>query len=126
MKTLVITFALTFITALSFAQFPQSDSPDSCCYISDDLRASIFMDEESLVNVKIAKYPGELIKIRVKENNKVLYQDRIKSQAIVKLKYDINQFPKGDYIFEIVKDKEVVFSQTIKFGYPIENYAKLK
>lgn len=126
MKTLVITLVLSFITSLSFAQFPQSDSPDSCCYISDDLRVAIFMDQEPLVNVKIAKHPGELIKVRVKENNKILYLDRIKSHEIVNLKYDISQFPKGDYVFEVIKDKKVVFTQTVRLGEAAENFALLK
>jgi len=124
MKTLVI--VLTLLTSLTYAQFPQSGIADSCCYISDDLRVAIFMDQESLVNVNIAKYPGELIKVRVKENNKILYNKRIKSQAIVKQKFDLQQFPDGEYIFEVVKDREVVFTQKIKLGESVENLAQLK
>jgi len=72
------------------------------------------MDNNSLVNVKVAKHVGDQVKIRVKENNKILYQKSYKSWALIDLKYDIGQFPMGEYTFEIVKDKEVVFAQTIE------------
>lgn len=72
------------------------------------------MDNNALVNVKVAKHVGDQVKIRVKENNKILYQKSFKSWALIDLKYDIDQFPMGEYTFEIVKDKEVVFAQTIK------------
>ena len=127
MKTLVLTLTLAILTTLSFAQFPQSEAPDSCCYIADDLRVAIFKNKDSdLVNVKIAKIPGELIKIRVKENNKILYQRRIKKWAITDLKYDINQFPDGEYVFEIIKDNEVVFAKIVEQGKLIENYVLKK
>ncbi len=114
MKTIILTLSLALIATFSFAQFPQSDSPDSCSYVTTDLRASIFMDNNSLVNVKLAKHVGDQVKIRVKENNKILYQKSYKSWALIDLKYDISQFPMGEYTFEIVKDKEVVFAQTIE------------
>lgn len=126
MKALTLTLAFTIISVLSFAQFPQSKSPDSCCYVSKELRASIFMDENSMVNVKIAKIPGELIKIRVKENDKVLYQKRVKSYAIADIKFNVDQFPEGNYVVEIVKDKEVVYSSEIKKGNTKEFLAKNK
>ncbi|PIQ35102.1 MAG: hypothetical protein COW63_02155 [Bacteroidetes bacterium CG18_big_fil_WC_8_21_14_2_50_41_14] len=114
MKTIILTLSLVLIATFSFAQFPQSDSPDSCSYVTTDLRASIYMDNNALVNVKVAKHVGDQVKIRVKENNKILYQKSFKSWALIDLKYDIDQFPMGEYTFEIVKDKEVVFAQTIK------------
>ena len=121
MKTIVLTLALTVLATFAFAQFPQSVSPDSCCFIADDLRVAIFKDNESYINVKIAKIPGELVKIRVKENNRVLYLKRIKQWAITDLKYDISQFPTGTYTFEIIKDKEVVFTKIIEQEEPVEN-----
>jgi len=121
MKTIILTLALTVIATLGFAQFPQSTSPDSCCYVADDLRVAIFQDNDSFINVKIAKIPGDLIKIRVSENNKVLYQRRVKKHAITDLQYDINQFPIGTYSFEIIKDNEVVYTKMIEQTEPVEN-----
>lgn len=114
MKTIVLTFALIFLISLTFAQFPQSESPDSCCYVAKDLRVAIFMDNDSIINIKLAKKPGEVVKVKVKEDNKLLYQRRIKSHEIANLRYDISQFPDGEYEFEIVKDNQVVFTKTIE------------
>lgn len=113
MKTLTLTIVLALIATLSFAQFPQSSSPDSCCYEADDLRASIYLGSPEMVYVKVAKKIGDKVKIRVKENHKVLYQKNYKKWALVDVKYDISHFPVGEYTFEIIQNKEVIYSQTI-------------
>lgn len=124
MKTLILTLAITVLATFSFAQYPQSISPDSCCYVADDIRVAIFKDNDSFINVKIAKVPGELVKIRVKDANNVLYLKRVKQYAVTDLKYDISQFPTGTYTFEIVKDKEVVFSREIEREDPLNNFVQ--
>lgn len=113
MKSIVLTFALALIASFSFAQFPQSKSPDSCCYVANDLRAAIFMTNNSLINVKVAKKMGDKVKIRIKENNKPLYIKSYNKYEWVDLQYDISQFPEGKFTFEIVQNKEVVYTQTI-------------
>ena len=114
MKTLILTTALVVIAALSFAQFPQSEVPDSCCYVSEDLRVAIFQINDSTVKLKMAKNPGDLVKIRIKEDGKkLLHTRRVKSFAAANLVYDLHQFPEGEYVFEIVKDKKVVYSQIV-------------
>ncbi|MFA5417471.1 MAG: hypothetical protein WC341_03340 [Bacteroidales bacterium] len=113
MKSIFVTFLLALITTFSFAQFPQKNAPDSCCYVTPDLRAAIFIDNNSMVNVKVAKKQGDKVKIKVLENNKVLYQKNYKPWDLVDVKYDISQFPNGQYTFEIVQDNEVVFSKII-------------
>ncbi|MDP2721206.1 MAG: hypothetical protein Q8O72_00500 [Bacteroidales bacterium] len=113
MKSIFLTLSLALIATFSYAQFPQKKTPDTCCYVAPELRVAIFTDNNAIVNVKVAKNPGDKVKIKVLENNKVLYQKIYKSWALVDVKYDISQFPKGQYTFEIVQDKEVVFSQII-------------
>ena len=114
MKTIILTTALVVLSALTFAQFPQKNAPDSCCYVAGDLRVVIFQNNDSTVTLKMAKNPGELVKIRIKEDGtKLLHQRRVKNHAIARLVYDLREFPVGDYVFEIVKDKEVVFSKTV-------------
>jgi len=108
MKSIVLTFTLAIIASFSFAQFPQTQSPDSCCYVANDLRASIFAGTDALVNVKVAKKAGDKVKIRVKEDNKVLYSKNYKSYELVDLQYDISQFPEGRYTFELVQNNRVV------------------
>ncbi len=113
MKTFTLTLAMAFIATLSFAQFSKAQRPDSCCYKAEDLRASIYMSSPNMVNVEVAKEIGDKVIIRVKENQKILYRKSYKSWALVDAKYDISKFPKGEYSFEIVQDKKVVFKQVI-------------
>ncbi len=124
MKSIVLTFALALIASLSFAQFPQTQSPDSCCYVANDLRASIFSANDALVNVKVAKKAGDKVKIRVKEDNKVLYTKNYKSYELVDLQYDISQFPEGNYTFELVQNNRVVFSKIIEHDPHAEQLAQ--
>jgi len=124
MKSIVLTFALALIASLSFAQFPQTQSPDSCCYVANDLRASIFSNTDALVNVKVAKKAGDKVKIRVKEDNKVLYTKNYKSYELVDLQYDISQFPEGNYTFELVQNNRVVFSKIIEHDPHAEQLAQ--
>ena len=113
MKTFTLTLAMALIATLSFAQFSKAQGPDSCCYKAEDLRASIYMSSPNMVNVEVAKEIGDKVIIRVKENYKTLYRKSYKSWALVDAKYDISKFPEGEYTFEIIQDRKVVFSQTI-------------
>jgi len=113
MKTFTLTLAMALIATLSFAQFSKAQRPDSCCYKAKDLRASIYMSSPNLVNVEVAKEIGDKVIIKVKENNKTLYRKSYKSWALVDAKYDISKFPAGEYTFEIIQDRKVVFSQSI-------------
>lgn len=115
MKTikLTLTFALALIAGISFAQFPQSSSPDSSCYVKDDLRAAIYKGNPDFVHVKVAKKLGDKVKIRVKDENKTLYAQNYKRYGRVDAQYDIKGLPAGSYTFEIVKGREVVYSRVI-------------
>ena len=114
MKTLTLTIVLALIATFSYAQFPQSSSPDSCCYNAEDLRAAIYLGSPEMVFVKMAKKVGDKVKLRVKENNQVLYQKNYKKWALVNVKYNVSEFPEGAYVFEIIQNKEVVYSHTIQ------------
>lgn len=111
--TFALAFALVLIAGISYAQFPQSSSPDSCCYVEDDLRAAIFEGNPDYIHVKVAKKAGEKVKVRVKNKNKTLYAQNYKKYARVDVQYDIREFPTGSYTFEIIQGKEVVFSKQI-------------
>ncbi len=115
MKSFILSIALVAITTFSFAQNARDITSQADDYISNDLRASISLDNNALVNVKVAKIRGDKVKIRVKENNKVLYQNSYRPYALVDIQYDISQFPAGKYTFEIIKNKEVVYSNIIDY-----------
>jgi len=115
MKTiqLTFTFALALLAGSLFAQFPQSSSPDSCCYVENDLRAAIYEGNPDYIHVKVAKLSGDKVKIRVKDENKTLYAQNYKKYSRVDVQYDIKDLPLGSYTFEILQGKEVVFSKVI-------------
>ena len=56
MKALVLTLTLTVLAAFTFAQFPQSQAPDSCCYVADDLRVAIFKGNDSYINKPVPRW----------------------------------------------------------------------
>jgi len=116
MKTIKLTFtmALALMAGIAFAQFPQSSSPDSACYVENNLRAAIYKGNPDYVHVKVAKKSGDKVKFRVKDENKTLYSQNYKKFARVDVQYDIKNLPLGSYTFEIVQGKEVVFSQVIE------------
>lgn len=124
MKSIILTIALAAITTFSFAQPAPKTVNDSFSYVANHLRASIDLNNTSMVAVKVAKIPGEKVKIRVKANHEVLYQKSYKNYATVDMSYDISKLPVGEYTFELVKDKEVVYSQTIRRGPETENLAQ--
>jgi len=114
MKTITLTIVLALMASLSFAQFPQSSSPDSNCYVEEDLRAAIYEGNPDFIHVKVAKKSGDKVKIRVKSDNKTLYAQNYKKFSRVDVQYNINEFPEGSYTFEILQGKEVVYSKVIE------------
>ncbi len=116
MKALILTISLTIIATLSFAQFPQSSINDSCCFISKDIRAAIIDQEGSFVDVKIAKHPNEVVKIRVKNKYSVIHQTRVRKEEIVDLKFDLANYPVGSYTFEIIRKNEVILTRDINYN----------
>mgnify|MGYP006995595313 FL=1 len=115
MKTIATTLTLIFLATFSFAQFPQSSASDSCCYVTKDLRAAIIDKDGSTVDVKIAKLPNEVVKIRVWDNNEIIHQTRVKKEEIVDLKFDLANYPEGKYVFEILRKNQVVYSKEIEY-----------
>lgn len=116
MKALILTIALALTATLGMAQFPQSKADDSCCYVSENIRAAIIDNDDSTVDVKIAKLPNELVKIRVYDNGNIIHQTRVKKHEIVDLSFDLKNYPKGEYKFEIIEGSEVVLSKNITYS----------
>lgn len=115
MKSIIITIVLALTATLGMAQFPQSQTTDTNCYVSENLRAAIIDKDGSIVEVKIAKLPEEVVKIRIQDKNEIIHQTRVKKHAIVDLDFDLSNFPKGEYIVEILDGNKLVYSKTIKY-----------
>ena len=115
MKTLILTAALAVSAALASAQKPASPSNN----LSDQgsaVEVAVLQHSNDEITLLMEKAPRELVKIKVYEDGKLLYAQRVKKEATANITYDISQFPDGKYTLEVVKDKEVVYTTAIKKG----------
>ena len=55
-----------------------------------------------------------MVTIKIKEENgKLVYTKRIKKIDSIKTRFDIQEFPAGEYTFELVKNRKVLYSKKI-------------
>jgi hypothetical protein len=114
MKNLILTTALVVLTTLMFSQQVNSPLTNDESAVTEQVKCAIFPNSNDLITMIVEKAPGEKLNFRIKESNKqVLYQKRIKNDDKTIVKYDISKFPSGEYKFELVKGKEVLYSKTI-------------
>ncbi len=114
MKTLVLTTALVVLTTVSFAQSEIENKENQLVLNTEDVKASIFPNSNDMVTLILEKKPGEVVTIKIKEENgKLVYQKKIKKVDSTKIKFDIRELPDGEYTFELVKDKQVLYSKKI-------------
>lgn len=114
MKTLVLTTALAVLTTLTFAQSEIENKESQLVLNTENIKASIFPNSNDMVTLVLEKKPGEVVTIKIKEENgKLVYQKRIKKVDSTKIKFDIRELPDGEYTFELVKDKQVLYSKRI-------------
>ncbi len=116
MKAIILTIALALTATFAIAQFPQSQVADSNCYISENIRATILDKSGAIIEVKIAKLPGEVVKIRIHDENEIIHQTRVKKHELVDLDFDLSNLPEGKYIVEILDRNNVVFSKEITYA----------
>ena len=81
-----------------------------------DLEIALLQTTADQFTLVMAKEPGVPVKIKVYENNKLLYTRKVKKPGTANIKYDISQFPDGEYTFKVEKEKNVVYSVKIRKG----------
>jgi len=114
MKTLILTTALVVLTTLTFAQSENENKEVHKVLNTEDVKATIYPNSNDMVTLMLQKKPGEVVTIKVKEENgKLVYTKRIKKADSTKTKFDIHQFPAGEYTFELVKDRKVLYTKKI-------------
>ena len=114
MKTLILTTALVVLTTISFAQSEIGNKENHMVLNTEDVKASIFPNSNDMVTLVLEKKPGEVVTIKIKEENgKLVYTKRIKKIDSIKTRFDIREFPAGEYTFELVKDRKVLYSKKI-------------
>ena len=112
MKTLILTTALVVLTTIVFAQ--SENSKIHKVLNTEDVKASIFPNSNDMVTLILQKKPGEVVTVKVKEENgKLVYSKRIKKVDTTRTKFDIHKFPAGEYTFELVNDGKVLYTKKI-------------
>lgn len=112
MKTLILTIALLVITSLSFAQENQVADSNNIVFDSESVQCVMFPVSNDMVTMILEKDPGEKVNVRIKSSNSdLLYQKRINKVDKARVKFDISQFPTGEYTFELVQGKEVLYTK---------------
>jgi hypothetical protein len=113
MKTLAMTIALVILTSLSFAQTDSDNSGKNLVMDTENMKCVMFSNSNDMVTLILDKKPGEKVSLRIKDgNDEVLFQKRISKVDKTKLKLDISAFISGDYTFELVQKKEVLYTKT--------------
>ncbi len=114
MKTQLLTIALATLGMVAFSQTATDKSAEKAALKNSDVKCLIVQNDDNMVTVLFDKKPEEAVKIKVLENkNGVLYSKRIKKGTGGRIKYDISQFPEGTYVFELLKDKKVLYTKEV-------------
>jgi hypothetical protein len=78
------------------------------------IEVAVLQPDADKVQLLLDKTPGDPVKIRVYEDNKLLYTRRIKKEGTANITYDISAFPEGKYEFRVEHDKEVVYAVKVR------------
>lgn len=116
MKTLILTISLAVAATFASAQQPASVSDKDTLDKKSAIEVAVLQHKSDQLTLLMEKEPGELVKIKVYEDNKVLYSQRVKKEASARITYDISKFPDGNYVIEVVKDKDVVYKAEVSKG----------
>ncbi|MBC8485249.1 MAG: T9SS type A sorting domain-containing protein [Bacteroidetes bacterium] len=117
MKTLVLTTVLVVLSTLTYAQSEKENADKAKTVDSESVICNLYPSSDDQVTLKLRKETGDKVTVKVKEDNgSLVYRKRIKKANNNKITYDIAQFPNGSYIFEVTKDKKVVYSKVIRKG----------
>ena len=97
MKTLILTISLALAATFASAQQPASVSDKDTLDKKSAIEVAVLQHKSDQLTLLMEKEPGELVKIKVYEDNKVLYSQRVKKEASARITYDISKFPDGNY-----------------------------
>ena len=112
MKTLILTTAMVVIATLSFSQNENQVTNNQFVHQGEDVTVAMYPNSGDAVTMILSKTPETKIKLVVKsDNDEVLYEKHFKKIDNTRVKYDISEFPSGEYTFEVVQGKDVLYSQ---------------
>ncbi len=113
MKTLILATALVVLTAVSFAQKNTESGREMKSDLSK-VKVAMYSNVTDLVNFIVVKEPKVKLNLKIKdESGSLVYMKRLRRPENRKITFDISSLPEGKYTFELVKGKEVVYSNSI-------------
>lgn len=116
MKTLILTTALVVLTAASFAQKVSVNGQE---LKTDDskVKVAMYSNVSDEVTFIVKKQPEDKLNLKIRdESGFLVYVKRLGKPEIRKITFDIKSLPEGKYTFELVKGKEVVYTNSISKG----------
>ena len=116
MKTLVLTAALVVLTAASFAQKVRENGQE---VKADDskVKVAMYSNVSDQVTFIVKKQPEDKLNLKIRdESGSLVYVKRLGKPEIRKITFDIKSLPEGKYTFELVKGKEVLYTNSISKG----------
>ena len=112
----VALITLTLALSLSFA-FAGNLQPEKPVRKAKEANYELLLSQVSNEHLifRLIKENKDVFKVRVFDaEGKTLYCHRIKKNNKSKTTFDISEFPAGEYKFQIVKNKEVLFTETVE------------
>ena len=112
MKTLILTTAMVVLATLSFSQNESKVESNEFVKSDDGVTIVMYPNSGDAVTMILSKTPESKVKLQVKSSaDEILYSKKFNKTDKARVKYDISEFPSGDYTFEVVKGKDVLYSQ---------------
>ena len=112
MKTLIVTAALVVLTTTAFTQQETSAKANEFVLSSEEISIAFYPNSANALTMILSKEDGQKVKVRLTDSDdKVLYSKRYSKVNNTKVKYDVSEFPSGEYTFEVVKGGEVLYTK---------------
>jgi flagellar hook assembly protein FlgD len=116
MKTIVLTAALVVLTAVTFSQ-KVSENGKEIKATDSKVKVAMYSNVSDEVTLIVVKEPEDKLNLKIKdENGSLVYEKRLRKPENRKITFDIKSLPEGEYTFELLKGKEVVYTNSIAKG----------
>jgi len=118
MKTSAIIFAAVLFLTATVSQAANIETGKEKVKKIELQQADIQLNDNNLVVVRYSDTYNELTRkmtVRVySADNELIFSKKFQNEGDVQLGFDISQFPKGNYTFELYKNSELVCSKQIQ------------
>ena len=116
MKTMILTAALAVLTAVSFSQ-NNSEKSNELKSESAKVKVAMYSNVSDQVTFIVVKEPEDKLNLKIKdEKGSLVYEKSLRKPESRKITFDLKSLPSGEYTFELVKGKDVLYSNSVSKG----------